>query len=633
METHSRERWRRDPTILALSAILLLHGALLAVSIPDYRVTIDSAYHVSMGREYGEHGLVAWDRINFGPRGRPNLQGPLLHAAIGAVGRLLGGRGDDYVLANAILAVIQWVAAMGTVAFFAFRLRGKIAMLLAAALLSGAGFAGSSFAIGIPSGWLFTLTPWAIWFFQEDRIVVASVAAALAIYSHIGGYMTTPVGMVIAALLTSRWRELLRCGAITAALTLPYTIHIIRYAGWLSGMKGHAAILFDPMLDLLAIAGAIRILTKPRENPFMAAWLLAPVAWLIQDPGRFLLQWPLAGSVAAGILLANTLEHLSEARQRVWYAIGLATLATVLPFGLPSVAGEAAWAAGNHYPIAVNWKRTRNIARTIDRAGLTHTLIADYSPELCPAIAVYADISCEKGDWIEVQPRLDSADSIPAAQKTYVVPIAADDHALVSLESSGWITAYPVTYTLTSVPQNSLLRLVRTPSLAEASVFASATVAMEASWLGLNAVENAISIADLPRISSASGRDWFRRKLADQRTHAGRLELACLVYAWALEAADPQDARAMRWVALNIGVLASYLSDDFAIDFLGRRRLAAVRDELLQLATRSNRVAFDPSHNKGLLANFKSLIMTALNSRGDMFTGRPAGDWVPWLFG
>jgi hypothetical protein len=103
-------------------------------------VTIDSAYHISMGRDYAQHGLVPWDRINFGPGGRPNLQGPLLQAAIGGLGRLLGGRGDDYVLANAILAVIQWAAAMGTTAFFTFWLGGEIAMLLAVALLSGAAF-------------------------------------------------------------------------------------------------------------------------------------------------------------------------------------------------------------------------------------------------------------------------------------------------------------------------------------------------------------------------------------------------------------------------------------------------------------------------------------------------------------
>jgi hypothetical protein len=624
---------RLRPLVLGTFALSVLHCGLLAVSIPEYRVTIDSAYHVSMGRDYGQNGLVAWDRINFGPGGRPNLQGPLLHIGIGTVGRLLGGTGDGYVLANAILAVIQWAAAMGTAACFAFRMGGENAMLLALALLSGAAFAGTSFAIGIPSGWLFIFAPWAIWFFLENRIVIASIAAALAIYSHIGGYMTAPVGIIIAALLTNRWRGLLMCGAMTAGLTLPYTIQVIRYAGWLSGMKSHSAILFDPMLDVLAIAGTIRILSAPREHPFMAAWLLAPVPWLFQDPGRFLLQWPLAGSVAAGWLLANMLEGLSDARRRVLYALGLAILATALPFGLPSLAGEAAWTAGNHYPLAVDWKDARSIAGTIDRAGLTHTLIADYSPPLCPAIAVYADISCEKGDWIEVQPRTDPADSITAAQKTYVLPIALGDPMLVSLQSSGWIATYPIANTSTFVPESSLVRLVRAPSIAQAAVFSSASIAMEAAWLGRNAINNAISVANLPRIFSASGHDRFRRMLANQRAHAGRLELACLLYAWSLEASDPQDGRAMRRIALNLGVLASYLSDDFALDFLGRQRLAAIREQLLELAVRSNRLTFDPSPSTEILANFNLLITTALDRRGNMFTGRPPGNWLPWLSG
>jgi hypothetical protein len=158
VEVHSASTWL-SPAVVVTCAILLLHGGLLAVSIPDYRVTIDSAYHVSMGRYYGEHALALWDHINFGPCGRPNLQGPLLHTAIGRVGRLLGGTGDDYVRANSLLAVIQWAAAMGTAAFFAFCLGGEIAMLLAVALFSGAAFAGTSFAVGIPSGWLFILTP------------------------------------------------------------------------------------------------------------------------------------------------------------------------------------------------------------------------------------------------------------------------------------------------------------------------------------------------------------------------------------------------------------------------------------------------------------------------------------------
>jgi hypothetical protein len=632
VEPNSVNSWR-SPIVLATLAILLLHGGLLVTSIADYRVTIDSAYHVSMGRYYGEHGLAPWDDINFGPRGRPNLQGPLLHAAIGGLGRLLGGRGDDYVLANTILAVVQWAAAMGTVAFFAYELGGEMAMLLAVALLSGAAFAGTSFAIGIPSGWLFIFTPWAIWFFLEERLLPAALAAALAIYSHLGGYVTAPLGIVMAASMARRWCQLLRCGAIIAGLTLPFTIHIIRYIGWLSGIKSHSALLFDPMLDVLAIEGMVGLFRTPREHPFMVAWLLAPIAWLFEDTGRFLLQWPLGGSVAAGWLLANKVARFADTPHRIRYAMGIAAISTLLPLGLPSLSGEIAWAAGNHYPLAVDWTSARTIARSIDQAGLAHTLITDYSPALCPALAVYADVSCEKGSWVEVQPRSDPAENVPAAQKTYIIPLAAGDSMLASLRSRGWITVYRSGAAAALSTDSSIVRLIRPPSITEAATFASATITAEAQWLGRNAINNALSYADFLRMLPASGREQFRRALAIQRAHAGRVELACVIYAWALEPGDPLQARAMRQIALKIGVIASYMSDDFALDFLSQSRFAELREEFFELATRSNRLAFDPSPSPELMANFNSLPSTTLKSSGDTFPGRPAGDWLPWLSG
>ena len=612
------------PLLIATCALLLLHGGLLAASIPNYRVTIDSAYHVSMARDYGEHWLVPWDYINFGPRGRPNLQGPLLHAAIGGLGRLLGGDGNDYIVANAILAVIQWAAAMATVAFFSFSLGGELAMLIAVALLSGAGFAGASFAIGIPSGWLFVFTPWAIWFFLEGRIAAAAVLTVLAIYSHIGGYLTAPLGIAIAALLTRHWKQLLRCGLLAAALTLPYTIHIIRYVGWFSGVKSHSALLFDPMLDVLAIVAAVSLCRNPREHPFMIAWLIAPIAWVFQDTGRFLLQWPLGGSVAAGWLVAKQLR-LVELPRRLTYALCIAALATLLPFGLPSLAGEVAWLAGNQYPLAVDWQRTQVTARSIQRAGLTSTLIADYSPTLCPGLAVYADLGCEKGDWIEVQPTRDPADNISAANKTYVIPLPATDPMLVSLSSLGRLIVHTG-----SVPSESTIVSLRTPqSIADAAVLVSATIRTEAEWLGRYAINNALSLTDFWRVSSPSGRAQFIQTLAIQRTHAGRIELACLLYAWALEENDPQDARTMRQIALRLGVIASYLSDDYALDFLSQGRFAELKGQFLELATRSNRLAFYPIPGPELIANFKSLSHTVMPTRDDLFGGRPSGEWLP----
>lgn len=106
-------RW----VILAAIFILCVHGALALSTLGDWRVTLDSAYHVSLARAYGEHGLVLWDHINFGPTGRPNLQAPLMYMIVGALGRALGASGDGYVLANAMLAAATgWRCCLGGVA-------------------------------------------------------------------------------------------------------------------------------------------------------------------------------------------------------------------------------------------------------------------------------------------------------------------------------------------------------------------------------------------------------------------------------------------------------------------------------------------------------------------------------------
>ena len=117
-------------------AVVGLHLALLVPALADWMVSVDSAFHVALARQFAEHGTFWWDTIHYGPAHRPNLQGPALHLAIGLLGRILGGTGDDYVTANALLGLAQWLAAMGTVVFFARRLGGDRAALLAVAVLA-----------------------------------------------------------------------------------------------------------------------------------------------------------------------------------------------------------------------------------------------------------------------------------------------------------------------------------------------------------------------------------------------------------------------------------------------------------------------------------------------------------------
>ena len=151
----------RIATIVTV-AIFLANLILLAISIPDYRVPVDAGYHISLAQWYAHHGVALWDHINFGPGGRPNLQGPALHIAIAILGTILGGKPDNFITANAILAIAQWCAAVCTAYFFARRFGGDIAAMFTVALLAGSAFVSASFYVGIPSGWLFIAAPWAI---------------------------------------------------------------------------------------------------------------------------------------------------------------------------------------------------------------------------------------------------------------------------------------------------------------------------------------------------------------------------------------------------------------------------------------------------------------------------------------
>jgi hypothetical protein len=390
-------------------AVLLLNGALLLWSLPDYRVSIDSGYHISLAEWYAVHGTAWWDHINFGPGGRPNLQGPTLHVAIAILGRLLGGTPDAFILANAMLAIAQWAAAMLTVLYFARRLGGDIAAMFAVALLAGSAFAAGSFYVGIPSGWLFISIPWAIDFFLEDRLVAATLITSAACYTHLGGFLTAPIGIAIAAALERRWRALAKVAVATAILTAPYSLHFLMNLDWYRGRHGHEAVRLDSLIDFLAVAGALWLFRRPREHKFLVAWAAAPITWLIQDWNRFVAQSMLAGAVIAGLLLADLMGRMNSMRVRAAFATIVVALATIFPLGIPSLLAEGAWDAGLHYPRLLDWNESRALAEVIARNHLNDRLLWVYETSVGPSIAVFTPVVLFRGHWVEVQPRHDPA--------------------------------------------------------------------------------------------------------------------------------------------------------------------------------------------------------------------------------
>lgn len=553
--------------------ILGVNGLLLIVSLPDYRAVVDSGYHISLARWYAVHGTAWWDHINYGPVGRPNLQGPALHVAIAVLGRILGGSADSFILANAILGLMQWSSAMLTVLYFARRLGGDFAAMFAVALLAGAASASASFYIGIPSGWIFISIPWAIYFFLEDRLVVATLITSAACYVHLGGFITAPFGILVAATMERRWRALIVVGLATVILTSPYSIHFLTNLAWYRGQHGHEAMNLDPLLDILAIAGAIWFFRHPARHKFLLAWAAAPVSWLVQDPNRFVLQSALAGSAIAGLFLAEMMDRISVRAIRVAFATVLVALATVFPLGVPSLVAEAFWDAGFHFPLQEDWDQARELARVIQDHHLNNRLLAMYSSSAGPGIAVFTDVVLRKGHWVEVQPRHDPGDELSAGAQTYVVPLATDDPVLSSMSRAGLVQIYGGT------SDSAVIDLLTPADRKNIAPVVSQILADNADWLGVNAINNKMP-PDPLKLWSKEGRDAYRAKMDRQRFRVGRMEIACLVYAYAIENKSPKFAYELRGAARGFGEMAAFLSDGSTVGFMSDARFEQFKRNL-----------------------------------------------------
>jgi len=569
------------PARWAIVGILGVHGILLLSTLGDYRVSIDSGYHVSLARYYAEHGTAFWDHINYGPAGRPNLQGPALHVAIALLGRLIGGTGSSYVLANAILGVAQWAAAMWTVVFFARRWRGDRAALLSVALLSGSAACAISFAVGIPSGWIFIVTPWAIHFFLADNLLPATLFTVVGIYTHLGGFVTAPIGILVSACLTRRWRNLIIVGAATTVLSAPYLVHFIRYREWYRGEHGHVALNLSILVALLSIAGFAWAIRRPRQNAFLIAWFLAPVAWIFQDYTRFIAQVSLAGSTLGGIFLNDQIARIRSVGWQRVAVTALVIVATIAPLGIPSIGAEATWALGLRYPRMLDWREAEQLAGVIEQGGRPGELVNVYYASFGPALAVFAPIQVQRGHWVEVQPKVDPASFLSVTKILYVIPVPPTDTVLRDVVSRGWVRL------LGGTSSTSVMALERPLPASEVTRWFRETAPGDAEWLAANATNNVFPARGVV-LSSTQLAAW-RARFLEQRAHAGRLELATLVQALAEEGRDQVRARELRGDVRGWGSLAAFLGDESCIDFESEARHELLRKNLAQwaLAARS----------------------------------------------
>jgi hypothetical protein len=560
------------PARRALYCVVALHALLLLLMLPDYMADNDLGYHISIGRQYGEQGHYFWDHLNWAPTGRPNLQGPLLHYGIGLLGRLLGGEGDDYVLAFSLLAVLQWAVAVFTAVFFARRYGGDVAALIAAALFTGSVWSAAPFFVGVPSGWIFILTPWAIHHFLRDRYVVSAILTSAVVGVHLGGAAVAPLGVLLAAAFTRRWRGLVVTGLLTVILTTPYTFHVLRHMDWYTGRRGHVAGSFATLTYLLAVPGFIWLLRRPKANLFLLLWAVAPIAWAFQDNLRFMLQSTVAASAIAGIFVASMLFRLGNRSGGGAVLAGLVLTAQIFPLSIPALPVELAWAAGRGFPRELDWREARALADVLTKAGVRDRIVHSYYDSLSAAMAVYAPLRQEFGHWGEVRPPVNPAREISAGERVYVLPIPPDDPVLERFSRSGWVTAHG------GGKRTSLVTLPRPAPLEESVPVVVEVIVSEANRLADEAVNNR-----MPPPTDLFSRDRLiaRARIMDaQRARAGRIQTAVLIYAYALEERHPEIARDVRAGVRAWGSVANFIGDETAIDYVGDARFERFRENL-----------------------------------------------------
>jgi len=563
----------------ALVLVLAIHAVLLLLMLRDYFADNDLGFHISLARQYAEHGTYWWDSLNWAPTGRPNLQGPALHYAVALLGRVLGGDGWAYVRAFSVLAVGQWAAAVFTAIFFARRFGGDRAALFAAALLTGNVFSAAPFFVGVPSGWIFILSAWAIWLFLEERYVSAILLATLTTYVHLGGAPVIGLGILLAAVATRRWKALLITGGFTLLLASPYIVHFLRYLDWYNGQRGHVAGSIALFTYVLAAPGVIWLMWlawRKKQGLFLLLWAAAPLAWLFQDAQRFFLQSTLAASTIAGVFVAWFLARFTGEEAQHWLTGTLVLVATLFPFTIPSLPVEAAWAAGQGFPRELDWNEAEALATAVERAGLQDRIFAPYYDSLCGAMSVFVPVRQRWGHWGEVRPITDPADSISTGAYAYMLPLPPGDSLLLVLGDMGLVTDHG------GGSETAIVTLPAPGDPGEIRALIVDISTRESAWLVENAVPNLFPPAAM--LFNVSEVRAHRRTMATQKAHVGRIQLAVLLYAYSIEAEHPEVAAGGRRAARGWGGVANFIGDETALDYVDEARFELFRSNLADWA-------------------------------------------------
>jgi hypothetical protein len=161
---------------------------------------------------------------------------------------------------------------------------------------------------------------------------------------------------------------------------------------------------------------------------------------------------------------------------------------------------------------------------------------------------------------------------LSTGHEVYLLPLSPADDVLVQFRIYGLVRIYGGT------PQTSVVTLTRPGRLETVLPLVAEVLSGEASWLAQHAVNN-----KRPPFSGAA--EQHRVQMARQRFHAGRMYLAALVCAHALEPEHAESAARLRSRLGSFASLAHLLGDLAAAGSMSEVRFARFQKTLTTFAS------------------------------------------------
>jgi hypothetical protein len=181
---------------------------------------------------------------------------------------------------------------------------------------------------------------------------------------------------------------------------------------------------------------------------------------------------------------------------------------------------------------------------------------------------------------------VDPADTISAGRFVHMLPLPPDDSLLAVFTGNGLVTNHG------GGKQTSLITLPSPVGTAAFNPLLVDVVDREIDWLLANARPNLFP-PPATLFNVVAIRE-HRAMLAEQKAHVGRIQLAVLLYAFAIEGDEPELAAGVRRSARGWGGVANFLGDETAMDYVDEARfrrflanLETFRDELQVMRTQA----------------------------------------------